>query len=671
MTNLYETKAAPAFDSLTPGTEALGESGESSGMAGALAARSLDSFRNAVRDEIVDRELGREELSGSAAMAMVGAFTKAAETKRAYAQSLGDLSKYYLVDALLNLIADETLIKDIMTGEIVELQGANKALDDELRVLQRRLNIDQMIEDVTLDLLKHGDYTLSMEMNSTDGVVAVSDDVKQENIVALYRHGMPEKFLIREKAKIRILSANTHLHFALGRSKLRIELGDEFNIHDKDLERLKAKLPNYIRVGRPLLYGVQSKLKELQLLEALVPASKLHQLSTGSLVGVSVPNQTDPKEAFQISRRYESLLNSKTALDKRTGTLADVGDILATAGRTKVVPVMGEKGNLQTLDVKESRVADDMLNSIRDIRATICSTIGVPPELLFGSDSPESKGEFLKRHARYLRKIKSVQSALSDGLKQLALAHLLSKGHDAMPQDIRVVFRNEVVNIDELDKLEFADSVSRMTSELWMFMQELDTSDQFSGRVDWDAMSEWMRRHLALMGSSRSFLKPVEEDLSEDGGGDDGGGSRGYQPKAERRYRGHAKGKMREHLAKREARSATTVAEAPHPDTKRDALMLETMRRLVAAAEEEQERVSVAQPAEESDGITPKMVIEGDEQAAPDAEPPAEPGTITEAVDETEGAVTGSVTPEAEPSAAETTTETETETEIETEDDES
>lgn len=512
MTNLYETKMPMQFDSIDS-SEPMNETVNVA--AHDMANNHLSRFRDAIKDEITDRNMAREELTGSAAMAMVGAFTKAADTKREYAQSLGELSKYYLVDALMNLIADETLITDIMTGEIVQLQGVTKAIDDELKVLQRRLNVDQIVEDITLDLLKLGDYTLRMEMTSGEGVTSVTDNVTQENIVALYRHGLPEKFLIREKSKIRILPASTHLHFALGRSKLRIELGNEFGVEDADLEKLRNKLPNYVRVGRPLLYGVQSKLKELQLLEALVPASKLHQLSTGSLVGVSVPSQTDPKEAFAISRRYESLLNSKTALDKRSGTLADVGDILATAGRTKVVPVMGEKGNLQSIDVKENRAADDMLGSIRDIRSTICSTIGVPPELLFGSDSAESKGEFLKRHARYLRKIKSVQTALASGLKQLALAHLISMGHEVLPNDIHIVFRNEVVNIDELDKLEFADQVNMMVSDLWAFMNELNDSEQFKGRIDFEALSDWMRRQMALMGSNRSFIKPLDENLHE------------------------------------------------------------------------------------------------------------------------------------------------------------
>ena len=512
MSELYDAKNVPTFDTINES----GAFASTNDQAGDLVSQHLNKFRDAVKDQMADKEMDRAELGGSAAMAMVSAFTKAAETKRAYSQSLKDVQKYYLVDALLNLIADETLVTDIMTGEIVHLQSPSKEIDEELKILQRRLNIDQIFEDITLDLLSYGDYTLSMDLDPEEGVVAIGDDVAQENVVALYRHGLPEKFLVRETNRILIKPASSHLHFALGRSKLRIDLGQEFGVKDKDLENLKKKLPNYIRVGRPLLYGVQSKLKELQLLESLVPASKLHQLSTGSIVGVSVPAQTDPKEAFAISRRYEQLLNNKTALDKRSGDLADVGTILATAGRTKCVPVLGDKGNLQTVDVKENRTADDMLSNIRDNRATICATIGVPPELLYGSDSAESKGEFLKRHARYLRKIKSIQAALASGAKQLAMAHLLTKGIEALPQDIHVVFRNEVVNIDELDKLEFADQVNSMVSDLWMFMTELNDSEQFNGRIDFEALSDWMRRQMALFGSNRSFILPISEDLNED-----------------------------------------------------------------------------------------------------------------------------------------------------------
>jgi hypothetical protein len=638
VTNLFETKLPPSFDTIDT-SDSFNEA--SNGLAQNLANNHLSKFRDAIKDEIADRQMSREELTGSAAMAMVGAFTKAAETKREYAQSLGELSKYYLVDALMNLIADETLITDIMTGEIVQLQGVNKKIDDELKILQRRLNIDQIVEDITLDLLKYGDYTLSMDMESGEGVTSVTDNVRQENIVALYRHGLPEKFLIREKAKIRILPASTHLHFALGRSKLRIELGSEFDVANDDLENLRNKLPNYVRVGRPLLYGVQSKLKELQLLEALVPASKLHQLSTGSLVGVSVPNQTDPKEAFAISRRYESLLNSKTALDKRSGTLADVGDILATAGRTKVVPVMGDKGNLQSIDVKENRAADDMLSSIRDIRSTICSTIGVPPELLFGSDSAESKGEFLKRHARYLRKIKSIQTALANGLKQLALAHLISMGHEVMPNDIQIVFRNEVVNIDELDKLEFADQVNTMVSDLWAFMTELNDSEYFQGRIDFEALSEWMRRQMALMGSNRSFIKPLDESLNENQYHDPTPPKKNFKPKVVRR-------------------SEQADADEKPDEPRQDAILQEAMKMLAAKMQELS--VDVARrPSEDADaGDEIKPSAKATNEASPAkestktsaSEPVPEPLTV---VDESDLEIAGSkpvaVKPEAKPKA--------------------
>lgn len=502
-TNLYDTKQAVEFDKLTESSTHHREAN--------FAKQSLFGFQAAVKEEIEQR-IAASNTDGAAALAMVSTFTKAASTKRDYSRTVEELSTYYLVDAMHSLICDEVLVADPEHGCIVNLHSSNKDVEAALSALQKEINLDQLCEDVTPDLLKYGDYTLRL-IADANGVSEVIDDVTQNDVVALYRHGMPAKFLVREQERIRITPANSHLHFALGRNKLRVDLGDELGVSVRDKQHLATKmLPNYVRVGKPLLFGVQSKLKELQLLEALVPASKLHQLSTRSLVGVSIPSATEPKEAFNIARRYESLLNQKTTFNGEAQSLTTVGDIMATAGKAKVLPVFGDRGTLQGMDVPDTVNIDDLLACIRDIRAAVCASVGVPIELLFGGETLQSQGEFEKRHTRYLRKVKSIQGALANGLKQLAMTHLAKKGIQCSVQEIQVHFSRQGVSLEALDQLESTEQVLFSVSNLLAFMQDLDDSAHFQDKVDFKAVFEWIRRQLNMVGVLDPFLVSRETD---------------------------------------------------------------------------------------------------------------------------------------------------------------
>lgn len=449
-------------------------------------------------------DLRNERQSHAMSSALTSVFTKLHQSKAEYKQAFRDLETYYLVDAIFNQLAEDSLTPDITTGDVVTLSSDKPEIQSELEDLQHRINIDQIINDFILDLLQSGDYYLRVSVTKGLGIEAIYDDVEQENILALYDKGFPSKFMIKGAKQLRLVAPYQYVHFVLGKSKLRIKVAD-FVGTNRQTDTETFRLPNYVRVGRPVLYGVISKIKELLLLEKLIPASKINQLSGGNLVSVAMPMHTTPEKAFEVARQVEQVLNKKVGLNKNTGELS-VTDIISTAGRIKVIPSFGEKGTLTSVDAKENRSIDDLTSNVKDLRETILSSIGIPPQLIFGGDS--SKADLLKRYARYLRRLKTIQSSIANGLTQLAMIHLINKGINATPTDIKIEFKNEIVNIDELDKLEYHDAIIGMTEKLLTIFNNLQKDQVFKSSINLEEMAKSLQSLMNLSSNLSRVINP-------------------------------------------------------------------------------------------------------------------------------------------------------------------
>lgn len=419
------------------------------------------------------------------------------------------IKSFYLIQGLLNALIEDSLTPDVTTGEIIQITSQNEKIAAELKLLQQLFDFDQIINDIVLDLCSYGEYTLRLKVEKDQGVVDIIDDLDQSRIVAFYQQGFPYRFIRQTERDIEVYPAYKFAHFVYGRNKLRIKIENEFMEVGNFTDQFGNAYPAYARVGRPIMYGVLSKIKELMVLEQLIPASKLNQLLTGSLIGLSVPTSMSPDEGFKAARRYEQILNRHRGIDRTTGEITIV-DIISVAGKIRVLPQFGEKGQLSNInDVKENRTVDDLMGSIRDIREVVCTSIGFPPEILFGGEGGP-KSEFLKRYSRYLRKLKAVQHSISNGVLQIALAHLANRGIEAKIEDIQVIFRNELVNIDELEKLEFNDAIVSMVTNINRFVQELLENPAMDAIVDQEAYQAWLYRVFNTLGRDTNFIKPPE-----------------------------------------------------------------------------------------------------------------------------------------------------------------
>lgn len=468
---------------------------------------------------------------------------------------LETIRPFYLTEVILNQITDDALAPMVGTEEIFKYSCKNPEAQKELDLLVERLELNQLVQNITPDLCFYGDYTLETEIDTertvpanetlsgkemkvpSRGLMDLKDKVDHGTVITLSQDGKQIGYLSRDKYNGKILfhHPSDFVKFTIGGSRVRVNLDtwlpEARIVGNKNLAQILDSIPRFLRIGKSVFFGITAKMRELELLEKLVPATKINKLSQGNIIGVNLPENYDLKDGMQASRELEGLINKKINVDPTTGEITAEA-ILSIAGRTRVIPVFGDKGELSKLDTKNDD-ADDLTSQTKELRELILDSIGVPSELIYKHEGDGSKNETLKRYSKYLRKLKRVQKAISEGLKQIAWIHLQNKGLKFDEKDIEVVFLNAQIEIDNLDKLEYAEATMNMLGNIKNFFGELASDDSpYREMVDLEKVAEYIDANLKLVGladalklkkeGGKGIVKPADP-MADDGMGDDMG----------------------------------------------------------------------------------------------------------------------------------------------------
>lgn len=454
------------------------------------------------------------------ASAFASIYSKISETRKKLIIEVDRISQFYLVDVIVTHLSEDALAPEISTGLIINATSDDKIIQKEINYLDEKFGFDEIAASVAPDLIKYGEVTLSTVVNPSSsstgkyiknsdsvadknfGLCELNDDVDQGTVVGISKYKDILGFLVQDKnGKVSLKEPADYVKFSLSSQKIKLDVFKEFGITSNNIPDALKKVPRYVRTGKSIIFPIISKLKELELLEALVPATKLSKLSNGSIIGVQVPTGYDVNQAMQAVKQIENLINKKISVDPKTQSIS-VENIMSTSGRCKVVPIFGDKGTLSKLDYKSDE-PDDLLSSIDDIRRVILTSAGLPYEIIFDSDEKGNKGELLKKHARYLRKLKIIQKAIEEGIRQMIYIHLANKGISFNTEDIKVEFFNKLVEIDNLDKLEFMDTTIAMLKNQRDFVFELankDSNPYFADRIKVNAFMEYLNEQFNVIG---------------------------------------------------------------------------------------------------------------------------------------------------------------------------
>jgi hypothetical protein len=466
--------------------------------------------------------------------AFTAIYSKIAGELRNLYKDLETVKNFYIVRVILDQVVDDTLAPTVGSDNVFSFSHKNEAINKELNRISESLALNKLVQNIAHDLCFYGNYALRTKLDypkevkadktlnnkkftpKPNGIKELRDDVEQGTLIKIDL-GANEYSFLHYDEDTGVLSyhhPSDFIYFSLGGARIKARTDGVFpllkNIRDEELKEWLEKIPKYVRVGKPYFYQMTDKLRELELMEKLLPAVKINKLTQGNLMSVRLPDSYSLEEGVVVANKLEQLVNKKVSVDPLTGQIT-VESILATAGRTKFVPQFGDKGTVDKFDTKADAV-DDLSNVATELKNSILDSMGIPSELVYKSDNA-NKNETIKRYAKYLRKLKQLQKALADGLKQIAFIHLRAKGYNEIKiEDIEVNFLNALIEVDQLDKLEFtAATVNSVKDIVDFFVNNLaGEGSPFKENVDLNKLAEWCDTRFKFVGLS-DVIKTAKE----------------------------------------------------------------------------------------------------------------------------------------------------------------
>jgi len=448
------------------------------------------------------------------------------ERTRIY-KDIVELRKFYLTNTIISQFATDALTPEVGTEEILEVVSTdsdNDLLKDELKELQDKFDLDAIVNSVVEDFLAYGEYYLSVEVDGTvnspgEGLVDLRDDVEPNSIVCLSEFGNVLGYLHIKRGtggteRLEFVDKVSYIQFSFQPARLRVDLMKEMEPHIKRIRELEKKygikVPRFVRVGKPVIFDVIDKITELSLLEQMVPAISLSAMAAGNVMGVRVSDGMGLEEAMKLARALEELVNKKVSVDT-TNKAVSLENIMSSAGRIRFIPIWGTAGGSPVVSLGYKEDVQGLSDWASKIREVICGAAGIPSEVLFhtgmGSSERGARAGILRRYARYLRKLKLIQTAVAKAIEQMAGIHLVARGIPFKPSDIRTRFKNNLIEIDNLDELEYIDTTISVLKNVIEFLME-----KMSKYIDEEELIDFVREELSVAGvPSDIFIKTVKQ----------------------------------------------------------------------------------------------------------------------------------------------------------------
>lgn len=453
---------------------------------------------------------------------MVQSFIGVLNTRAGLIRTYESLRNLDVVQTILDVVQDDGFSSSqddnvfTVTYEPEEEDELSEKINDEVQSFIQRVGLRDFVKGNMEDLLLYGEYPFRMTCVDGRGITEIIDDVSPDSIIAFYKGGLPQFYVEKIADKMVIRSTDEMGHFCLDSRKIRVKVTDMRN-------RIPRMVPEYVRVGRSIVYQAISKLKRLQVFEMAAIADSLKKVMTPLLVGVSVPASATPQDVADVVKKYEIELSSPTtpnATDPGNYTFYDIFELV---GRVKVIPNYSDgKGNVGTIEMSTGHQADIDAKEDR-LRLSAAKAVGIPSYYIsLTEEGGSSKLETLKVFSRYSRKLVMVQSSIGDGIRSIISTHLRMRGMAVREENIKVRFKS-LVNMDLLDSVEYTAASVDIMTDLFGALENIASSDAARMKLNPERLLELLNKFLSPMAGADGVLELDTDPELGDPGADDFG----------------------------------------------------------------------------------------------------------------------------------------------------
>lgn len=442
------------------------------------------------------------------------------QERAARLQDYNEMDAYALVNAALDIYADEAVAQDA-NGRTLHIHSDKPAIKEALEELfYNTLNAEFNIRPWTRNLCKYGDFYLYIDVSPEYGVInvmpiAVNELVREEG----YDAKDPLAFRFRwANLGNRVLENWEVAHFRL--------LGNDM----------------FLPYGSSMIDGARRTWRQLVMIEDAMLVYRVTRAVDRRVFYVDVAGQS-PDEIPNYMEQAKAAIRSQGVVDRDTGRM-DMRYAPVSIEEDFWIPTRGQDSGTK-IDTLPAGNNQAHVEDVEYIKKQLIAALKVPAAYLGYNDAIPGSSGLAQVDIRFSRTVNMIQRTLVSELNKIAMIHLYAagfRGEDLVNFEIRLSNPSTIAQQQKLDlmrlRFEIAGTQPMMgetplMSERWMFKNVIGLNDQEILQVRRERLDDARAKGAleaagALSGAGGEGGGGEEAGGAEEtGGGGEGGGGGG------------------------------------------------------------------------------------------------------------------------------------------------
>lgn len=392
------------------------------------------------------------------------------------------------------------------------------------RMLKRTKFLDILEECIVNEGMSYSEIFLTTKFECGRGLVRVDDDLDIREHIALYRNtdfvGALE-FKIEGKNNAvgkKFINPEFISHFMLNYEKIPVKLAKNF------VE--KYKLPEKIRVAKPLLLDVVELILQYDILEKLSSAIEINQATQPIFMGIGISPDQDMGEISRNLQEWSNVLNkNKNNVINSLETL-DVSQLLQYMQQIELVPYSQDEGTNTMRQIQVNYKDSNLTDKINNLRKIIAQAVGIPESYLATmtyQGAKDTKEDALHTNPRFSRMLTKIQQLIAKGIRDVIYKHLKFQYSNAEgvctrkidKDNIEVLF-DSATNLNSRLENENMILNAQAMSDLLGMVDGVATSQNIHVKVETKNFLNLWKKEFAKLPEVRDiFVEMTEEEIEE------------------------------------------------------------------------------------------------------------------------------------------------------------
>ena len=392
------------------------------------------------------------------------------------------------------------------------------------RMLKRTKFLDILEECIVNEGMSYSEIFLTTKFERGRGLVRVDDDLDIREHIALYRNtdfvGALE-FKIEGKNNAvgkKFINPEFISHFMLNYEKIPVKLAKNF------VE--KYKLPEKIRVAKPLLLDVVELILQYDILEKLSSAIEINQATQPIFMGIGISPDQDMGEISRNLQEWSNVLNkNKNNVINSLETL-DVSQLLQYMQQIELVPYSQDEGTNTMRQIQVNYKDSNLTDKINNLRKITAQAVGIPESYLATmtyQGAKDTKEDALHTNPRFSRMLTKIQQLIAKGIRDVIYKHLKFQYSNAEgvctrkidKDNIEVLF-DSATNLNSRLENENMILNAQAMSDLLGMVDGVATSQNIHVKVETKNFLNLWKKEFAKLPEVRDiFVEMTEEEIEE------------------------------------------------------------------------------------------------------------------------------------------------------------